>query len=452
MKPFLQLDPLLLLFSLLEVLALWFYIRKLGSPRLSQIQAYALLAAVALFQTIFLNNIAFYTQNDFYNTHHFSFVFLQLGLLFLCIWSIRRVHWDQALYHALVISLIPRYFEHALGDVTVYLDIFYLSLTNPIIYRVLGCLLVFLLYLTICLLLPRFIDMKGTATIQRSRLALLGVFALALEMINFVTVQITAPRLPLPYLLALALLELMCGFTALIFIVYNETLLQKAREQSELNQIRLLMEKQAQQYKQQQSITSSIDRKYHDLKHHLDALKVLKASEARFDYIAELESGIRNYEATCNTGNEILDIILNEKLFYCSQHNIQLILMVSGEAVSFVQTTDLVAIFSNAIDNAIEAVSTLNDPALREIIVRAAVRNNWTVLRFENHCNHPLLAENGILRTTKEDASIHGFGFKSIAHAAKNYGGHCTYSLDGDLFVLNILLACPKNETLNRQD
>ncbi|TWH56925.1 sensor histidine kinase YesM [Desulfitobacterium sp. LBE] len=449
MNNLIQFDPVLLLYSLLGLAAFWLYFCKLGTPRLSWPRAWAALAGLALVQTVLINNIDLFLNydNTFYSTHNFAYMLMHLGFLFAVIRMIRNIRWDQAFYHALLLSMCTRYFEQALGAVTSFFDIFYLSFRVDSVYRVFGCLLVFLLYLMVSLLLAQYVDMRGTAPLKRTRLALISVFALALEMMNYLTVVIITSEISESNaILGMSLMELLCGFTALIFIVYNEIALKKAQEQSELTQIRILMEKQAQQYKQQQIIAASIDRKYHDLKHHLNAVKALQTNEARHEYIVELESSINSYASFCHTGNDILDTILNEKNMYCSQHNIRLILLVDGGAVSFVHATDMVAIFSNALDNAIEAVSPLTDSSLREIIVRVTTRDNWTVLRFENHSNVPLVEENGILLTTKQDSSIHGFGFKSISYAVQNYGGHCTYAMEKDLFVLNILLARPAGE------
>lgn len=448
MNTFLHFDPILLLYFLLGMASFWLYFRKLGTARLPRYWSFTVLAVAALIHTVLINNIAFFVKgNNFYSTHNFAYALLHLSFLFAVILIIRNIRWDQAFYHALLFFMCTRYFDNALGVVTGFLNIFYLNFSIDAAHRILGLLLVSALYLIISLLLAQYVDMREAAPLKRARLTLISFFALALEMMNYLTVVTISPQLSKSNaMLGMALMELLCGFTALIFIIYNEISLQKAQEQSELNQIRLLMEKHVQQYKQQQNVAFTIDRKYHDLKHHLDAVKALKTNEARQNYIAELETSIKNYETFCYTGNEILDTILGEKLLYCSQHNIRLIMLVDGDAVSFVHPTDLVAIFGNALDNAIEAVSPLEGASLREIIVRAVVRDNWIVLRFENHSSAPLVEKNGILLTTKQDSSLHGFGFKSISYVAKKYGGHCTYTMENNLFVLTVLLARPQEQ------
>ena len=183
MNILIQFDPVLPLFSLLEMAAFWFYFRKLGRPRLPLPLAWMVLVASALIQTLALSNIELFSQGNIYFTHYFSFMVMHLGLIFLSVWAIRAIRWDQAFYHALLISMCTRYFEHALGDVTISLKIFYLDTTLATSSRVLGCSLVFLLYLTICLLLSRYVDMRGSDAIKHSRLILIGVFALTLDML-----------------------------------------------------------------------------------------------------------------------------------------------------------------------------------------------------------------------------------------------------------------------------
>ena len=59
-----------------------------------------------------------------------------------------------------------------------------------------------------------------------------------------------------------------------------------------------------------------------------------------------------------------------EKGLYCQSHDIQLTCMPSGDSLDFMQVADIYALFGNALDNAMEAVSALPDDAERYIAVR----------------------------------------------------------------------------------
>ena len=61
-------------------------------------------------------------------------------------------------------------------------------------------------------------------------------------------------------------------------------------------------------------------------------------------------------------------------------------------------------------------------------------------MNFENYCTETLQIENGLPVTSKQDKNYHGFGMKSIRYVVNKYDGSMHVGMNGNLFVLNILI------------
>ncbi len=58
-----------------------------------------------------------------------------------------------------------------------------------------------------------------------------------------------------------------------------------------------------------------INYKYHDLKHHIIALRAEENPEKRNQYLDQLENELQDYESQNKTGNKIVDVMLTTKSF-----------------------------------------------------------------------------------------------------------------------------------------
>ena len=91
------------------------------------------------------------------------------------------------------------------------------------------------------------------------------------------------------------------------------------------------------------------------------------------------------YDSTIKTGNEILDTILTEKKLLCEKNQIELTCVADGECLSFIDPIDLYAIITNALNNAIDYVTQLEDPNQRIIAVMVYSRANLAFIQIENY-------------------------------------------------------------------
>lgn len=217
-------------------------------------------------------------------------------------------------------------------------------------------------------------------------------------------------------------------------------------DQQMLEQIIRVMGEQQQLSKESVEI---INRKCHDIKHQLNAIIGVENQEERKKYIKEIRNAISIYDAIYQTGNAPLDAILREKGFMCQEYQIKFSCMADGEALYFMDTLDIYALFGNAIDNAIESVMKEEDEEKRIISMQITRKGQMVYIHLDNYCKDEVQFEDGLPITNKNDKNYHGFGVKSIQHIAEKYDGELVLRQQKERFLLDILLPLPTENIQN---
>jgi len=204
--------------------------------------------------------------------------------------------------------------------------------------------------------------------------------------------------------------------------------------------IERMWEQDREHYRLSNAYAKDIEVKAHDLKYAISALRQKYSG----DFVEEAEKALSVFGSLYDTGNEALDVILSEKALFCSQADIHLTCMVDGRELGFIQDSDLYFCLGNALDNAITAVSKLENPEKKIISISLRREKDFLSLHIENFFDGALSVKSGFPETSKADKKNHGFGMQSIETVAKKYGGHMTFSAAGDVFSLNILFPLPR--------
>ena len=231
---------------------------------------------------------------------------------------------------------------------------------------------------------------------------------------------------------------IMCCMLAL-YIQFNLHLMNiRERENASIERLR---QEEMKQYVITRNTIDAINLRLHDLKHRLTAYGNVLPSEE----LDNLRRDIDIYDSRMDTGCEVLDVLLMEKLLRCRLRQIRFSCSGDYGQLDFMKQADICSLFGNALDNAIEAVEQLEDPKKRIVDMSAETRGDLIFLTFTNYFSGDLDLSDGTLRTTKQDnPEYHGCGVKSMRLIAEKYGGSLTVSVSGELFSLNIYLQKPQ--------
>ncbi|MDK2585367.1 GHKL domain-containing protein [Romboutsia sedimentorum] len=164
---------------------------------------------------------------------------------------------------------------------------------------------------------------------------------------------------------------------------------------------------------------------YHDMNNHMSNIKSLKNSSEDVDkYIDNIEDEIKSTKNIYNTGNVLLDIIFHEKSKACMENNIDFKIGIDFSKCEFVEMIDISSIFSNLIDNAIEACNKIDDNNIEKYItLKSTFIKGHYVIICENSKSNKIVLKNNKIFTSKKDKFFHGIGIESIKSSIKKYDG-----------------------------
>lgn len=233
------------------------------------------------------------------------------------------------------------------------------------------------------------------------------------------------------------IIDALCCFYVL-WVQINQK--EKLSLQRELDGINNAWLQQKKQYRVTSENIDSINRKCHDLKHQIRALRQMTDEQEKEEFFNEIENAIMIYDTALKTGNKALDTVLMEKGLFCKNHNIAWSCMADGSKLDFMRLEDIYAIFGNALDNAIAAVLALRDPKKRVISVKIITQQSLLVIQIQNYYDNKLHFEDGLPITTKKNKRDHGYGMKSIRYTAEKYNGTITVKTEDHIFMLQVLI------------
>lgn len=237
-----------------------------------------------------------------------------------------------------------------------------------------------------------------------------------------------------------ALFILLAQFYCAVMLYFQFTLFSKSAMKHELETLKRIWHQQKQQYQLSRETIDIINRKCHDMKHQLAAMRAMAGPEERERYLSEIEGSVRIYNSIFQTGNEVLDTVLTEKSLTCEANQIALSCVADGRPLAFLDAVDLYSMMGNALDNAIEGVRCFDEKEKRLIDVLIRRENKLLLIQVINPVAGRLTFQDGLPASTKINDGYHGFGLKSIRYTAQKYGGFLTVNLEHDCFVLRVLL------------
>lgn len=228
-----------------------------------------------------------------------------------------------------------------------------------------------------------------------------------------------------------------CLFWVIIFLIIHFQQTSQLREKEEKERLRLQsLELEVTYFQEKTKEEEKVRKLYHDMKNVLLAAKLCKEDTALLDNV---EQDLEEYGHYYESGNTILNVILKEKMKMAKDKEIDMQADVDFTEGNFIKDRDIIIIFGNALDNAIEASEKLPaDEAL--ITVKAGKIRNMLSIIFENNMADEL---NPDFHTIKEDIFLHGFGITNIKESVERYGGTCILNTEAKRFLLQILIPVP---------
>lgn len=248
----------------------------------------------------------------------------------------------------------------------------------------------------------------------------------------------------------LFLIGLISNFAScLILVILFFFFLKHNHIQQELEIEKRLMKERKEQYELSKENIDSLNIKFHDLKYRVALLTSSNEAISK-DSLKDIYRDIDVYEALAKTGNKALDIVLTQYALRSENNHIKFTSIADGKALSFMSDYDIYVLFGNAITNAIEATSKLENEEKRLISLIMKRKGNVLYIELENFFKkEDFIIKNGLLQTSKSDKEYHGFGMKSMENIVHKYDGVMSFKIDNDIFHLLITFTLKDENTTN---
>lgn len=193
---------------------------------------------------------------------------------------------------------------------------------------------------------------------------------------------------------------------------------------------------------------------YHDIKNHMICIRSLcedRNIEKVLEYLDSIKININIYHKLnndFNTNNMILDSILRVKKSICVEKNIHLYVDVDFSKGNFIDMVDICTIFSNIIDNAIEACDKIhNIYTPKEIILKSKYIDGFCVILIENTKTNKIIQRKNLFLTSKTNSHMHGIGLNNVRNTVEKYLGEIIIYYSKNLFTVKILIPLKELDT-----
>lgn len=361
-----------------------------------------------------------------------------------------HIRWSRVLFGSVVLEILSATLEFGTISGLAFFnerDMEYHLQTEHIAYFILVACISKLLYFLCSILLAQLVQ-REKMRIRFPKVYYVYPFAVISALLLLWQLYVSV-EIPSYYLFLFSLICLFLLLSVILLFVSYQSTVQKE------NTIRFL-QSEAEKVETDQRYYSVLEKQNenlriyaHDMKKHLNAIRALNQDAQIDSYLDQMSERLREYSQIGNSGNRMLDIICSKYAAECETKQIELHTDFRTANFTYIEDYDLVTVFGNLLDNAVEAAEKAEE---RYITVQTAQKNTYDVVVIKNSCAVPPHTENRELQTTKARRELHGLGLKSVAGVLQKYGGDYDWCFDSAKmqFCVTVMIAPPKSEDTNR--
>lgn len=247
------------------------------------------------------------------------------------------------------------------------------------------------------------------------------------------------------YYLVIPYVDLIGSFTLLIELLIYYMIWQSTTEYARRIELQLVSQQlsyQKQHMSELKNIVADYHQLRHDMKNHFACMDRLISQEKYGklkEYFYSLSKDLYALDNQIETGNEIVNQVINIK--YATAHRMQIPMDIQITVPRQLPIQDhlLCSLFSNLLDNAIEASSKVKEPMISvqmnmvKDYLSLTVRNRIEDSQRETALSH---------KTTKSNPQLHGLGLQIVEEVVRRYHGISTFEVMEGCYVASVMLEC----------
>ena len=221
---------------------------------------------------------------------------------------------------------------------------------------------------------------------------------------------------------------------------YNTLLGEKAELAYQLSELKASMGQMREQDGQIRELHENVRRLKHDMKNHMMVIaSYLNGGEYKQakQYTSVILDKLNAVHSYIETGNSLLNHILNEKLNSARHQGIDVKAEIENVSFGTMESLDFSALLSNILDNAIEGCKK---EQAKQLHVQISAGKGYDIILVKNRISRSVLEENPRLQTTKEKVGVHGVGTMQIKAVVEKYNGFCDFYEEESWFCVSAFI------------
>lgn len=182
----------------------------------------------------------------------------------------------------------------------------------------------------------------------------------------------------------------------------------------------------------------------HDMHHHLNLIRAcLETGDTRkaLEYIRNTQAEIIEFTPVRYCENRTINLILSYFADRAKAAGVTFLTDATIPQTISILETELCALLSNGLENALHACTAVPDEKERILRVNCQLHKDNMLIFIENNYTGKVDMENGLPQSHRQN---HGFGVKSIMTIVQKYDGYCSYTAEDGIFTLKVVLPLKK--------
>lgn len=416
--------------NICELLIALYFFKGRYEPRVNKAVFSMLCIVFTLFQ--FLNTNLFLGKSVLVSFGSIIFT-LFISLLY-------DMNWVHRAITSFVITVINGASEYVIGMIltlVLQVDVSYLQNT-PVLFFVCTLLSKFLAYIVVLVTKKRDFNLENYAKVKYFYLIYSLPVASLLIMLLFLRCCYVIDDFSFQIMNLISSVVLIFANISVFYIIDKINEMAQAKEKLLFTENHIA--NQAIHYQELYNYQNELRVFRHDIRNRLFSLmamvkdgqadKAVQIMENNLNWLEEMNGNI------VNSGNPIIDALLQSKLHLAKEKKIKLNLQIKLAGEIKVDELELAIVLGNALDNAIEAVEKVPDKDKKFINLNLMSTDDRISMTVTNPVKDDVNTER--LKTTKPDKRNHGFGTQSIRTVAHRYDGVAEFKCEDKMFTVNL--------------